>query len=97
MASCEVLLNKQSSDGHPPQITSGGMIKACDFGQALNLILMLLLSDVPAAALHYRSRESVCGDNAQTPANDMWATGCIFAELLSGKALFDGDIRMIRC
>mmetsp|Transcript_11670 Transcript_11670/g.17681 ORF Transcript_11670/g.17681 Transcript_11670/m.17681 type:complete len:754 (-) Transcript_11670:187-2448(-) len=40
--------------------------------------------------LWYRPPEILMGQNNYTAAVDVWSMGCIFAELLQGKALFEG-------
>lgn len=39
----------------------------------------------------YRSPRLLLSPNNYTKAIDMWAAGCIFAEMLTGKTLFAGD------
>ncbi|KAJ3059926.1 Cyclin-dependent kinase-like 3, partial [Quaeritorhiza haematococci] len=39
----------------------------------------------------YRAPELLVGDTEYGKAVDVWATGCIFAEILSGQPLFPGD------
>ncbi|CAN6288010.1 unnamed protein product [Urochloa humidicola] len=69
----------------------GGALKICDLGMA-----------VPArpagepyleetvAALWYRAPELLRGSRTYGPAIDMWALGCVMAELLTGEPLFWG-------
>lgn len=38
----------------------------------------------------YRAPELLVGDTQYGPAVDVWAIGCVFAELLSGQALWPG-------
>lgn len=38
----------------------------------------------------YRSPRLLLSPNNYTKAIDMWAAGCIFAEMLTGKTLFAG-------
>jgi serine/threonine protein kinase len=40
--------------------------------------------------LWYRAPELLLGTTIYGPAIDVWSVGCVFAELLTGKALFDG-------
>jgi cell division cycle 2-like protein len=69
----------------------GGALKICDLGMA-----------VPArpsgepypeetvGALWYRAPELLMGFRTYGPAIDMWALGCVMAELLTGEPLFGG-------
>ncbi|XP_024025902.1 mitogen-activated protein kinase 15 [Morus notabilis] len=69
-------------------------LKICDFGLA-----RVAFNDTPTAIFWtdyvatrwYRAPE-LCGSffSKYTPAIDIWSIGCIFAELLTGKALFPG-------
>ena len=38
----------------------------------------------------YRAPELLVGDTQYGPAVDVWAIGCVFAELISGQALWPG-------
>ncbi len=38
----------------------------------------------------YRAPELLVGDTAYGPPVDIWAIGCVFAELISGQALWPG-------
>ncbi|KAL8137579.1 hypothetical protein V2J09_003580 [Rumex salicifolius] len=69
-------------------------VKICDFGLA-----RVSFDDAPSAIFWtdyvatrwYRAPE-LCGSffSNYTPAIDVWSIGCIFAEMLTGKALFPG-------
>jgi cyclin-dependent kinase-like len=39
----------------------------------------------------YRAPELLVGDTEYGKPVDVWATGCIFAEILTGQPLFPGD------
>ncbi|KAL0476719.1 CDKG-2 [Acrasis kona] len=68
-----------------------GNLKICDFGLARKY------SDPPRAyspvvvTLYYRAIEILLGEKKYTPAIDMWSVGCVFAELLLKKPLFQGN------
>jgi serine/threonine protein kinase len=73
-----------------------GVVKICDLGSAK------VLSGGKAGityigSRYYRAPELLSGIEDYTLAIDVWALGCIFAELLSGKVLFKAtsNARMI--
>ena len=77
-------------------IRSDAAIKVCDFGlsRAVN-------SDGPPdqltdyiATRWYRSPEILFGSSSYGTPVDMWAAGCILAELVSGRPLFPGASTM---
>lgn len=39
----------------------------------------------------YRAPELLLGTSEYSTPVDMWSVGCIFAEIVSKRALFDGD------
>lgn len=39
----------------------------------------------------YRAPELLIGDHSYGKAIDVWAIGCLFAEILTGEPLFPGD------
>ena len=45
--------------------------------------------------LWYRPPEILMGQRNYTAAVDIWSIGCIFAELLQGKAIFEGYVLVI--
>ncbi|KAM9842435.1 cyclin-dependent kinase-like 1 isoform 2-T2 [Aulostomus maculatus] len=67
-------------------ITKHQVIKLCDFGFAriLNYV----------ATRWYRAPELLVGDTQYGPPVDVWAIGCVFAELLSGIPLWPGKSDM---
>jgi len=71
-------------------ITKQGVIKLCDFGFAR--ILTGPGDDYTdyVATRWYRAPELLVGDTQYGPPVDVWAIGCVFAELLSGQALWPG-------
>ena len=83
---------------HNLLLSSTGTLKLCDTG------LCRLAPDAePGTAeeshnwtLHvgthyYRAPELLLGDHCYTKAIDIWAAGCVFAELLNGEPLFPGE------
>ncbi|PHH62129.1 hypothetical protein CDD81_7560 [Ophiocordyceps australis] len=75
-------------------VTSGGEVKIGDLGLArlFNKPLHSLFSgDKVVVTIWYRAPELILGSFHYTPAIDMWAVGCIFAELLSLRPIFKGE------
>ncbi|XP_047085387.1 probable serine/threonine-protein kinase At1g54610 [Lolium rigidum] len=72
-------------------IDSNGVLKIADFGLAT---LYDPGSQQPmtsrVATLWYRPPELLLGATRYSAAVDMWSTGCIFAELLTGKPIMPG-------
>ncbi|CAN6353345.1 unnamed protein product [Urochloa humidicola] len=73
-------------------LVPGGALKICDFGCATPM--------KPAGAsypeervgtMQYCSPEQLMGSRSYGPAVDVWALGCVMAELLSGQPLFEAD------
>ncbi|KAH8687979.1 kinase-like domain-containing protein [Tricladium varicosporioides] len=75
-------------------VTSGGEVKIGDLGLArlFNKPLHSLFNgDKVVVTIWYRAPELLLGSRHYTPAIDMWAIGCIFAELLSLRPIFKGE------
>ncbi|MBW01599.1 Cyclin-dependent kinase-like 4, partial [Eschrichtius robustus] len=70
-------------------ITKQGIIKICDFGFARILIPGDAYTDY-VATRWYRAPELLVGDTHYGSSVDVWATGCVFAELLTGQPLWPG-------
>lgn len=70
-------------------LTAKGQVKLCDFGFARMLNPGENYTDY-VATRWYRAPELLVGDtNYGTPV-DVWAIGCVFAELVRGDALWPG-------
>jgi cyclin-dependent kinase 8/11 len=70
-----------------------GCVKIADFGLArLFQSPLRPMSDVDAVVvtIWYRAPELLLGAKHYTKAIDLWAIGCIFAELITSKPLFQG-------
>ncbi|KAF7834113.1 cyclin-dependent kinase E-1-like isoform X1 [Senna tora] len=69
-----------------------GVIKIADFGLAriYQAPLKPLSENGVVVTIWYRAPELLLGAKHYTSAVDMWAVGCIFAELLTLKPLFQG-------
>ncbi|MFS8014967.1 putative protein-serine/threonine kinase CMGC-CDK-CDK8 family [Helianthus anomalus] len=70
-----------------------GVVKIADFGLAriYQAPLKPLSDNGVVVTIWYRAPELLLGAKHYTSAVDMWAVGCIFAELLTLKPLFQGQ------
>ncbi|XP_067592497.1 cyclin-dependent kinase-like 1 isoform X2 [Pseudorca crassidens] len=71
-------------------VTKHYVIKLCDFGFARLLTGPSDYYTDYVATRWYRSPELLVGDMQYGPPVDVWAIGCVFAELLSGVPLWPG-------
>ncbi|XP_055519780.1 cyclin-dependent kinase-like 1 isoform X2 [Leucoraja erinacea] len=71
-------------------ITKHGVVKLCDFGFARILTGPGDEYTDYVATRWYRAPELLVGDIQYGPPVDVWAIGCVFAELISGNALWPG-------
>ncbi|KAJ3397906.1 Cyclin-dependent kinase-like 3 [Lobulomyces angularis] len=84
-------------------VSLNGVLKLCDFGFARTLAGPGAKYTDYVATRWYRAPELLVGDTEYGKAVDIWATGCIFAEILTGQPLFPGDTdidqlyRIIKC
>ncbi|KAJ3035588.1 Cyclin-dependent kinase-like 3, partial [Rhizophlyctis rosea] len=72
-------------------VSLNGVVKLCDFGFARTLAGPGAKYTDYVATRWYRAPELLVGDTEYGKAVDVWATGCIFAEILTGQPLFPGD------
>jgi cyclin-dependent kinase 8/11 len=75
-------------------VTSSGKVKIGDLGLArlfYKPLQSLFSGDKVVVTIWYRAPELLLGSRHYTPAVDMWAVGCIFAELLSLRPIFKGE------
>uniref|UniRef100_T1E1S1 cyclin-dependent kinase n=1 Tax=Cupiennius salei TaxID=6928 RepID=T1E1S1_CUPSA len=70
-------------------ITKDGIVKLCDFGFARTLSPGDNYTDY-VATRWYRAPELLVGETQYGPAVDVWAIGCVTAELMRGEALWPG-------
>ncbi|XP_050664211.1 cyclin-dependent kinase-like 4 isoform X1 [Leptidea sinapis] len=70
-------------------LTSDGVVKLCDFGFARLISPGESYTDY-VATRWYRAPELLVGDTQYSTPVDVWAIGCVFAELLSSEALWPG-------
>ena len=73
-------------------ISKAGIVKLCDFGFArpMNSAANYQYTDY-VSTRWYRAPELLVGDAAYSGTVDVWAIGCIYAEIFNGMPLFPGD------
>ncbi|EIN14258.1 kinase-like protein [Punctularia strigosozonata HHB-11173 SS5] len=75
-------------------ITAGGVVKIGDLGLARLIyqpLQHLSAGDKVVVTIWYRAPELLMGAKHYNKAVDMWATGCVMAELASLRPIFKGD------
>ncbi|CAB0038924.1 unnamed protein product [Trichogramma brassicae] len=72
-------------------IDNKGVIKVADFGLGRAFGIPVRVYTHEVVTLWYRAPEILLGANRYTCSIDMWSVGCIFAEMATKKALFQGD------
>lgn len=75
-------------------VSSDGVVKIGDLGLARkfnNPLQSLYTGDKVVVTIWYRAPELLLGARYYTPAIDLWAVGCILAELLSLRPIFKGE------
>ncbi|CDZ96199.1 kinase-like protein [Phaffia rhodozyma] len=75
-------------------VTNQGVVKIGDLGLARvsrDPLQPLWQGDKVVVTIWYRSPELLLGGRHYTGAIDMWAVGCIYAELLSLRPIFKGE------
>ncbi|EZA59948.1 hypothetical protein DMN91_001389 [Ooceraea biroi] len=70
-------------------VSPNGVIKLCDFGFARYITNESCTDYV--ATRWYRAPELLVGNPRYGRAIDVWAAGCLYAEMVSGQPLFPGD------
>ncbi|CAG9820417.1 unnamed protein product [Phaedon cochleariae] len=70
-------------------LTAQGVVKLCDFGFARMLNPGENYTDY-VATRWYRAPELLVGDTQYSTPVDVWAIGCVLAELIRGEALWPG-------
>ena len=70
-------------------------LKVCDFSRARALDLDRLAAEAPltdyVGTRWYRAIELLLGSMHYTFAIDVWAVGCVYAEMLLGRPVFPGE------
>lgn len=73
-------------------LSKNGVIKLCDFGFARGIKTDPNFQYTDYVSTRwYRAPELLVGDAAYSSSIDVWAIGCIFAEIFNGMPLFPGD------
>lgn len=75
-------------------ITDKGAVRIGDLGLARIFrkpLTSLFQGDKVVVTIWYRAPELLMGSKHYAPSVDMWAVGCIFAELLSLRPIFKGE------
>ncbi|OWK52115.1 Cyclin-dependent kinase 3 [Lonchura striata] len=72
-------------------INEAGAIKLADFGLARAFGVPLRTYTHEVVTLWYRAPEILLGCRYYSTPVDIWSIGCIFAEMMTRKALFAGD------
>ena len=75
-------------------VTSNGAVRIGDLGLARIFhkpLTSLFSGDKVVVTIWYRSPDLLLGSKHYTPSIDLWAVGCIFAELLSLRPVFKGE------
>ncbi|XP_063719291.1 cyclin-dependent kinase-like 2 isoform X3 [Symsagittifera roscoffensis] len=72
-------------------VSKTNVVKLCDFGFARTLAAPGEIYTDYVATRWYRAPELLVGDTTYGKAVDIWALGCLLAEMLTGDPLFPGD------
>ena len=75
-------------------VSVDGCVKIGDLGLARkfsNMLQTLYTGDKVVVTIWYRAPELLLGARHYTPAIDVWAVGCIFAELVGLQPIFKGE------
>ena len=87
-----ILVNKpeEEDEGELP------LVKLCDFGFARTMSDRANYQYTDYVSTRwYRAPELLVGDAAYSTSVDVWAIGCIFAEILNGLPLFPGQSDLV--
>jgi cyclin-dependent kinase len=72
-------------------VQKGKKIKIADFGLSRNFSLPVGKYTHEVVTLWYRAPELLLGAKTYSTPIDLWSVGCIFAEMLTGTAIFRGE------
>lgn len=72
-------------------VSSLGVVKLCDFGFARIINLSGDICTEYVATRWYRAPELLVGESNYGATVDIWAVGCLFAEIMTGDPIFPGE------
>lgn len=72
-------------------INSKGVLKLADFGLARAFGIPVNTFSNEVVTLWYRAPDVLLGSRTYNTSIDIWSTGCIMAEMISGRPLFPGS------
>ncbi|KAF8369044.1 cdk-2, partial [Pristionchus pacificus] len=72
-------------------VDNSGTVKLADFGLARGFSMPSRVYTHEIVTLWYRAPEVLMGTRFYSTAIDIWSLACIFAEMATGHALFEGD------
>ncbi|XP_020285438.1 cyclin-dependent kinase-like 4 [Pseudomyrmex gracilis] len=72
-------------------VSPNGVIKLCDFGFARHITGPNESCTDYVATRWYRAPELLFGESRYGRGIDVWAAGCLYAEMVTGQPLFPGD------
>lgn len=72
-------------------INAEGTVKLCDFGQAKIISINKDKYSLDVSTLWYRAPEILLGSENYSEASDIWAIGCVMAEIIQCFPLFKSD------
>ena len=72
-------------------LSSKDELKIADFGLARAFGIPIRPYTKEVVTLWYRAPELLLGSSEYATPVDIWSAGCIFAELVSKRPIFDGD------
>ena len=75
----------------PPDNKIPGILKLIDFGLSRTIEFPSQSHSIGVVTVWYRAPEILLGDTNYDTAVDLWSVGCIFAELITGKVLFQTE------
>jgi glycogen synthase kinase 3 beta len=91
LRACSVLHRDIKPQNLLVDATKGHLLKLCDFGSAAKLGQGRPALVAYICSRYYRAPELIFGATQYTMAVDLWAIGCVLAEMIRGRPLFPGE------